>query len=129
MAGLAAEGDALGSGAGGGVCDCKHGDDSADDDGGGACAAGADEGVAVLVVGFHGDGGHGEVGAVDGDHGGLGEAGLRVVFLDGGVDGDGGDDEEDDEVDGYGCLVHGAAAVGEEDVHYYCHGEGDGVHS
>ena len=129
MAGLAAEGDALGSGAGGGVGDCKHGDDGADDDGGGAGAASADEWVAVLVVGFHGDGGHGEVGAVDGYHGGLGEAGLRVVFLDCGVDGDGGDDEEDDEVDGYGGLVHGAAAVGEEDVHYYGHGEGYGVHS
>ena len=129
MACLAAEGDALGSGAGGGVCDCEHGDDCTDDDGGGAGAAGANERVAVLVVGLHGDGGHGEVGAVDGYHGGLGESGLRIVFLDCGVDGDCRDDEEDDEVDGYGGLIHGAAAVGEEDVHYYGHGEGDGVHS
>ena len=59
VGGLGAEGDALGSGAGGGVCDCEHCDDGADDDGGGAGTAGADEGVAVLVVGFHGDGGHG----------------------------------------------------------------------
>ena len=129
MAGLAAEGDTLGSGAGGSVCDCEHCDDCADNDRGGAGAAGANERVAVLVVGFHGNGGHGQVGAVDGYHGGLGEPGLRVILLDCGVDGDRGDDEEDEEVDGYGGLVHGAAAIGEEDVHYYGHSEGHGVHS
>jgi hypothetical protein len=40
----------------------------------------------MLVVGLHGYGGHGKVGAVDGDGGGLGEAGARVGGLDCGVD-------------------------------------------
>lgn len=94
VAALGAEGDALRGGAGGGVGDGEHGDDGADDNGDGAGATRADQRVAVLIVWFHGYGGHGEVGAVDGDHGGLGESSLRVEFLDGGVDGYGGDDEE-----------------------------------
>ncbi len=127
--GVVAEGDALRCGAGCGVGDCEHGYDGADDDGGGAGAARADQGVAVMVVGFHADGRHGEVGAVDGDHGGLGEAGLGVVFLDAWVDGDGGDDEEHEEVDCDGGLIHGAGGGCEEDVHGDCHGKGDGVHA
>lgn len=122
------ERDALGCGAGGRVRDREHGHYGADDDAGCARAAGADQGVAVPVVRLHAYGGHGQVGAVDGDHGGLGEAGLRVVFLDCGVDGDGGDDEEDEEVDGYGGLVHAASGPREEDVHDYYHREGGGVH-
>ncbi len=66
---VGAERDALRRCSGGGVGDCEHGDDGADDDGGGSGALCADQGVAVAVVGFHADGGHGEVGAVDGDHG------------------------------------------------------------
>lgn len=66
---LGAEGDALRCGTRGGVGDCEHGDDGTDDDRGGPGAFGADQGVAVAVIGFHADGGHGEVGAVDGDHG------------------------------------------------------------
>lgn len=96
IAAFYAEGDALCGGAGGGVGDGEHGDDGADDDRDGAGAARPDQWVAVLVVGFHGYGGHGEVGAVDGDHGGLGESGLRVEFLDCGMHGDGGSDEEND---------------------------------
>jgi hypothetical protein len=50
----------------------------------------------LVVVGFHTDGGEGQVGAVDGDDGGLGETRLGVDILDGGVNGgDGGDEEED----------------------------------
>lgn len=45
------------------------------------------------------------------------------------MDGDGRDDEEEDQVDGYGGLVHGTAAAGEEDVLQDRHGEGEGVHS
>lgn len=66
---LGAERDALGCGSGGGVSDCEHGDDGADNDRGGSRAFRADQGVAVAVVGFHADGGHGEIGAVDGNHG------------------------------------------------------------
>lgn len=66
---LGAERDTLGRGSGGGVGDCEHGDDGADNDGGGSRAFRADQGVAVAVVGFHADGGHCEVGAVDGNHG------------------------------------------------------------
>ena len=65
---LGAERNALGCGSGGGVGDCEHGDDGANDDGCGSGAFCADQGIAVAVVGFHADGGHGEVGAIDGDH-------------------------------------------------------------
>jgi hypothetical protein len=93
---LGAEGEAVSGGAGGGVCDGYESDDCTDDDGCFAGAAGADERVALVVVGFHADGGEGQVGAVDGDDGGLGEARAGVDVLDGGVDGgDGGDEEED----------------------------------
>ena len=103
------QGYALRRGAGGSICDCEHCDDRADDNGGCARAAGADKWVAVPVVGLHRDGGHGEVCAVDSDHGGLSEARLRIVFLHCGVDGDGGDDEEREKIDCYGTLVHAAA--------------------
>lgn len=86
VARVAAEGDPLGGGAGCGVSNGEHGEDGAEDGGGGAGTASADQRVAVVVVGFHAHGGHGEIGAVDGDDGRLGEAGLGVVFLDGGVD-------------------------------------------
>ena len=86
VARVAAERDPLRGGAGGGVGDGEHGEHRTEDDGGGAGAAGPDQRVAVVVVGLHAHGGHGEVGAVDGDDGGLGEAGLGVVFLDGRVD-------------------------------------------
>ena len=83
---------ALGSSAGGRVGNCEHGDDGAEDDGRGAGAVGSNQGVAFAVVRFHADGRHGEVGAVDGDHGCLREAGFRIVLLDCRVDRDGGDD-------------------------------------
>jgi hypothetical protein len=93
---LGAEGEAVCGGAGGCVCDGNESDDCADDDGCFAGAARADERVALVVVGFHTDGGEGQVGAVDGDDGGLGETRLGVDILDGRVNGgDGGDEEED----------------------------------
>lgn len=52
----------------------------------------------MVVIGLHGNGGHSKVGTVDGDHSGLGKASLGVVFLNHGVDRDGGDQEQDDEV-------------------------------
>ena len=87
------EREALGRGAGGGVGDRQHGDDGAEDDGRGAgSGVGVYQGVvAALVVRFHGHGGEGEVGAVDGYDGGLSEARAGVEFLDRGVDGDEGD--------------------------------------
>jgi len=59
----------LGCSASGGISDGEHSNDGADDDRGCAGAASANQGVTVLVIGFHADSGHGEVGAVDGDHG------------------------------------------------------------
>lgn len=53
----------------------------------------------MSVVRFHADGRHGQVGAVDGDHCGLGEAGLGVVFLNCWVDGYERDYKKDNEVD------------------------------
>ena len=99
VAGLRTEGETLSCGAGRGVSDCEHGDDGADDDGSRTGAASTDQRVAVFVIGLHGHGGHGQVGAVDGDHGGLGETGFGVIFLDSGVDGDEGDDEKNKKVD------------------------------
>jgi hypothetical protein len=52
-----------------------------------------------VVVGLHADSGEGQVGAVDGDDGGLGETSAGVDVLDGGVDGDDGCDEQEQEVD------------------------------
>ena len=51
-----------------------------------------------MVIGLHGYGGHSKVGAIDGDHGGLRQASLVVVFLNHGVDRYGGDYEQDDEI-------------------------------
>ena len=93
MACLGAERDALGGGAGGGVGNGEHGDDGTDNNGGCACASCTDQGVAIAVVGLHGNGRHSQVGAIDGDHGRLREAGLRIEFLDGGVNGNSRDDE------------------------------------
>ncbi len=45
------------------------------------------------------------------------------------MDGDGGDEDDEKEVDCNGSLVHGAAALGEEDVHHDGHGEGGGKHA
>lgn len=99
MARLGAQRYTLGRGTGGGVGNGEHGDDGTNDDGGRASASGTDQGVAITVVGFHRYGRHGQVGAVDGDHGGLSKAGLWIEFLDGWVNGNSGDDEEDDQVD------------------------------
>lgn len=96
---LRAEGQAIGGGTGGGVGDGDEGDDGADDDGGLAGAACADQWVALVVVGLHADSGEGQVGAVDGDDGGLGETGAGVDILDGGVDRDDGGGEQEQEVD------------------------------
>lgn len=90
-------------GAGRGVGARDECDNCADHDGSFAGPVCADQGVAVLIVRLHGYGGHGEVGAVDADGCGLGEAGAGVGGLDGGVDGDGGDEKEEDEVDLGGC--------------------------
>jgi len=98
---LRAESQAVGSGAGRGVGDGNEGDDGADDDGGLAGAACADQRVALVVIGLHADGGEGQVGAVDGDDGGLGETSAGVDILNGGVDRDDGCDEEEQEIDLY----------------------------
>lgn len=73
--------EALRSCACSGVGDRQHRHNCADDDGCLACALSTNQGIAMLVVGFHGDGGHGEVRAVDGNDGGLGKTGLGVVLL------------------------------------------------
>lgn len=114
---------------GGRVCNCEEGDNRTENDGGGASAARAEQWVALFIIGLHGNGGHGEVGTVDGDHGGLGEAGLGVVFLDSRVDGDYRDDDEEKKVDGYSSLVHRTARAGEEDVHEDCEGDRADVHA
>ena len=51
-----------------------------------------------MVIGLHGYGGHGKVGAVDGNHSGLRQSSLGVVFLNQRVDRDGRDYEQDDEI-------------------------------
>jgi len=83
----------------------------------------------VLVVGLHADCGEGEVGAVDGNDAGLSKACAGIGFLNVGVYGDDGDADQEEEVDGDGGLVHGAARGGEEDVHYDCHSDGGHVHA
>ena len=52
----------------------------------------------MVVIGLHGYGGHSKVGAIDGNHSGLREASLGVVFLNHRVDRDSGDDKQDDEI-------------------------------
>ncbi len=52
----------------------------------------------MVVIRLHRYGGHSKVGAVDGNHGGLGEASLGVVLLNHRVDRNGGDYEQDDEI-------------------------------
>ena len=96
MTGLGAEGEPLGCGPSCSVGDCEHGHDGANDDGGCASSFGTDQRVAVAVIGLHGDGGHGEIGAIYRYHGRLGEAGFGVVFLDSGMNGDGRDYEKND---------------------------------
>lgn len=121
--------NALRCSTGGRVRDCDKGDDSSEDDRGSTGATRAEQRVALLVVGLHRHGRHGKVSAVDGDHGRLSKTGLRVVFLDGWVDGDYRDDEEEKHVDGDGSLVHGAAGACEEYVHDDCEGDGADVHA
>ena len=82
----------------------------------------------MSVIWFHGDGGEGEVCAVESDHGGLADAGFGVVVLDCGGDGDCGYGDHEEEVEGYGGDVHVAAAGGEVDVHDDGHDEGGEVH-
>lgn len=52
----------------------------------------------MVVIWLHGHGGHSEVGAVDGNHSGLRQASLGVVFLDHRVDRHGRDYKKDDEI-------------------------------
>lgn len=111
------------------VSDRQHGDNGAHDNRSRPGALGADERVALLVVGLHGHGRHCEIGAVDGNHGRLGQAGLGVVFLDGGIDGNDRDDEPKNEVDGDDSLVQVAIVASEEDVLDHCHGNGAEVHA
>lgn len=69
--GLHSGGRGLNSRARGGVGNGQEGKHGAENDAGGSRALGAHKWVAQLVVGLRGYGGHGQVGAVDGDHGGL----------------------------------------------------------
>lgn len=96
---LRAEGETVSGGTGGGVGDGDEGDDCANDDGGFSGATSADQRVALVVVRFHANGGEGQVGAVDGHDGRLGEAGAGIDILDGGVDRDDRRDQKEEEVD------------------------------
>lgn len=87
---LGAKSEAVCCCAGGGVGDCNECDNRADDDGRLTSSPGANEGIALMVVGFHAHGRQGEVCAVDGYDGGLGEACSGVYVLYCGMDrGDG----------------------------------------
>lgn len=52
-----------------------------------------------MVVGFHGNGREGQIGAVDGDGGCLGESGTRVERLNCRMNGEDRNDEEEEEID------------------------------
>lgn len=92
-------GEAVSGGASGGVGDGSESDDSTDDDGGSSGATSTDERVAVVIIGFHGYCGQGKVGAVYTDHGCLGESGTRIGVLDGRVDREDSDYDDEDEID------------------------------
>jgi hypothetical protein len=74
-----------------GICAGDESDNCADEDGGLSGSGRADERVAVLVIGFHGDSGEGEVGAVNRNGGSLGKTGTWVGRLNCWVDGKDGD--------------------------------------
>lgn len=111
------------------VCYGEKRDDCAENSGRGSSASGANEWIAGIVIGLHGYGRHGQVGAVDGDGCGLCEARPWVGGLDGWMDRENRDSKEEDEIHGDGGLVHAAAAVGEEDVHDDGHGDASQVHA
>lgn len=94
-----AECEAVGSGTSGGVGAGDKCHDRAEHDRGFACAICTNERVAVLVIGFHGDGGESQVGAVNTDSGGLSQASTRVGSLYGRVDGHGTDAQDKNKVD------------------------------
>lgn len=129
---LAAEGDGLGCSAGGGVGDRDDGEEGTENDGRSTGTTGFEERVASLVlgvVGFHRDGGHGEVCAVNGDHCRLSKTSSRVVFLDCWVNRDAGDDDEQNHVHGDPDEVGAAFCMAEKDVHYDGEDDGANVHS
>ena len=111
------------------VRDCEHRHNSADHNRGGARSLGSHKRVAVFVVRLHGYSGHGEVGAVYSNHGGLSQARLGVVFLDSWVDGDSRSDDPKDEVYRNRCLIHSAATRREEDVLDDSHRERCKIHA
>jgi hypothetical protein len=76
-----------------------EGDNGADDDRGLACAACADERVALVIVGLHADCRQGKVGTVDCDNGRLGKSSAGVNTLNSGVDRDYGGNQEQQQVD------------------------------
>jgi hypothetical protein len=101
----------------------------------------------VLVIRFHGYRGKGQVGAVDTNGGGLGEACAWVRCLHCGVNSHSADTQDENEVDlscelvnvtlcrertvtyGDGRLVHRAVRMGEEDVHDDGDGNATQVHA
>lgn len=81
------------------VCDSNKGDNCANDDGRLTGTASTDQWVALMIIGLHSYSGHGEVGAVNGYNGRLGETSARVYILYRRVNRSDGRDQEQDEVD------------------------------
>ena len=79
---LGAKSEAVCCCAGGGVGNSDESDNGADDDSRLTSSTGTDQGVALMVVRFHAHSGQGEISAVDGYNGGLGEtcSGVDVLY-------------------------------------------------
>lgn len=79
---LGAKSEAVRCCTGGGVGNSDESDNGADDDSRLTSSTGTDQGVALMVVRFHAHSGQGEISAVDGYNGGLGEtcSGVDVLY-------------------------------------------------
>lgn len=83
----------------GGVCDSNEGNNCTNDDGRLTGTASTDQWVALMIIGLHSHSRHGEVCAVNGYNGRLGETSARVYVLYRRVNRSNGRDQEQDEVD------------------------------
>lgn len=83
-----AQGQAVSGSASCGVGYGQEGKDGAHDDGSSASATSADQRVALVVIGLHGNGRQSQVGAVNANKGCLGKASTRVGVLNRRVDTD-----------------------------------------
>lgn len=92
----------LGGGAGGGICDGEKSHDSAKNNRSSTGPTGSQKRVALLVIRLHRNSRHSEIGAVDCNHGRLSKTSLWVVFLNLGMDRNGRDQNEQDEIDSDG---------------------------